>query len=82
MSAYDTKTQNLNMYFLTYCPRGGKIIKIIHLFVLYGFLYIRHFSLSELRKGRIYRGGKRTAPVRFCFKVKTVLNYRRLIKNG
>ena len=31
------------MYFLTYCPRGGKIIKIIHLFVLYGFSVYQAF---------------------------------------
>lgn len=45
------KKEIRDMYFLTYCPRGGKIIKIIHLFVLYGFLYIRHFSLSVRGKG-------------------------------
>ena len=49
------------MYFLTYCPYGGKITKIIHLFVIYGFfLYIRHFVPFRVwEKGRIYRGGLR-----------------------
>ena len=49
------------MYFLTYCPYGGKITKIIHLFVIYGFfLYIRHFVPFRVwKKGRIYRGGLR-----------------------
>lgn len=66
------KKEIRDMYFLTYCLRGGKIIKIIHLFVLYGFLYIRHFFPFRAweRVGYI-AGEKGAAPVSFTLKVKS-----------
>ncbi len=46
------------MYFLTYCPYGGKITKIIHLFVIYGFFCISGIlSLSVCGKRVGYIAG-------------------------